>query len=847
LDTSTSGWSIVPNKTSPSPLDQLVGAAKTALGIVGTATTVANYVTMFLKFVGILDNPDPNAAYTNLESAIQAVAGTVTYHDSEQERTHRLNFLASAVTQIADDATSSGMIHEDQGFWDANDVNFSTYVRDGGDMTAFERAYIESQTNGLPVYFPQDVLQAAPFTWKLAIGAYRSNPQGLLARPLPSSDAQNGFVYDWRLALPALLQLDANRLFLFIAEDKSHGLDPKVAAVHRQEVEGFRTTLEGHLQNLSMGLYCDTQPVCTAPGLNPITAVPSASPQTCPPTTHYSYEVACADIYSGINSTIAIDCNSINPCPDAAQAALVRAYNSVRRATPWFATQAMIDALFLFENGLPDLTTGDGLIHSKLNPSLCLDVGSGGGAQLSSCGNAQHWAFDRSNYLLVPISGGEGALDAVGPLPGTPAQLAVLNSNNSGLSQEWSYDPLNRILNNGLGNALNIPVANPQAGQSLDTDISADLTGIGGDLNGHHVHIDVQEQWNEQDHYMVAPHTGYKVFIPRCNGCSVLPTVILGAGADGALYTRSITAGTYSGPTAITEASFAPLDAAIAVGAQSATQTDAFLVANDGAVYMTSQTNAGPWPTPTAITAKSFATPGAPLDTATQNGQLWVALIDASGKLEIVAWSPTAGWQAPVAVTPANYAPTKGNVAFGRRSSGELDVFAIGSDGGLKYMAFNLGIWSGPYLLSLGNYAPPGSPIAAAVDAHGFLNVFSVANDGSVDTKWDCTPLWCGNTALTAKGFAPLGAGLSSLSFTAGSMNVFVVDQNGILNVLSNGGTSWTGPTAISATGASVPGGATAAVAETTSQLDVFAVSSDGLLLESINTGAGWSALIPFE
>jgi hypothetical protein len=87
---------------------------------------------------------------------------------------------------------------------------------------------------------------------------------------------------------------------------------------------------------------------------------------------------------------------------------------------------------------------------------------------------------------------------------------------------------------------------------------------------------------------------------------------------------------------------------------------------------MTSQTNAGTLAAPTAITPKSFTTPGAPLDTATQNGQLWVAVVDTSDKLEIVAWSPTAGWQAPVPVTPVNYAPTKGNVAFGRRSTGEL-------------------------------------------------------------------------------------------------------------------------------------------------------------------------------
>jgi hypothetical protein len=232
----------------------------------------------------------------------------------------------------------------------------------------------------------------------------------------------------------------------------------------------------------------------------------------------------------GFNHTsrIGIDCGDTNPCPDAEHAAKVRAYNSVRRATPWFRVQQMIDAWYLYEKGMLDLTDGDGLIHSKANPSLCLDLGPVGGVQLSKCGVAERWTFNRGLDLVVPISGGAGALDAVSPLLGTPAALTLTNTGNSVISQWWTYDPEHDVLVNALGNALDVPVANPQSGQTVETFTSATLSGLAQDFN-------------------------------------------LGPGADGALYTRPISDGGYRGPIAVTAANFASADAAIAVGAQSAT------------------------------------------------------------------------------------------------------------------------------------------------------------------------------------------------------------------------------------------------------------------------------------
>jgi microsomal dipeptidase-like Zn-dependent dipeptidase len=318
-------------------------------------------------------------------------------------------------------------------------------------------------------------------------------------------------------------------------------------------------------------------------------------------------------------------------------------------------------------------------------------------------------------------------------------------------------------------------------------------------------------------------------------------------GTDGNLYTRTQTGGTFGAPVALTtgttDPGFAPINAVVAVGQQTSTQNDAFVVGNDGAVYRTTQSGTGAWQAPTALTPGSFAAPGAPLATANQGGQLGVFVVGNNGAVDVIWWNPTLGWLGPVAITPSGYAPSGAWLATGTRSSGELDVFSIGTDGSLKYMAFNLGVWSGPYVLSVTGFAPPGAPVAAAKDVHGYLNAFVIGNDGALYTKWDATPLWSGPTAITATGFAPPNGRISAVQFSSSSspaLDVFVVDDTGALDMLTNAGTSWQGPTALTAPGAARPGAATSAAVQG-SQLDLIAVTVAGTE-EWTSSGTGWSA-----
>jgi hypothetical protein len=326
---------------------------------------------------------------------------------------------------------------------------------------------------------------------------------------------------------------------------------------------------------------------------------------------------------------------------------------------------------------------------------------------------------------------------------------------------------------------------------------------------------------------------------------SRVTTAAINVGASGAFYTRSFQNASWPAPTALSAAGFAPPTAGVAAGAQSPTQNDAFVVGNDGKVYVTSQTNSGPWQPLSPLTAANFAPPGALLTTAGVAGQLGVFLVDNAGKLQVITWTSARGWLAPVAVTAAGYAQPGSVLGVGTRSTGEFDVFSIGTDGALKYMFYNLGIWGGPLFLTPGNFAPPGASVAVALDVHGFLNVLTIGNDGALYTKWDATPLWAGPTALTAKGFAPATGGVSAINFNGKSLNVFLVDKTGALDMLSNAGLAWSGPTSI-APYAAAPGAATIAVVQGTNEIDLFVVSAAAAsgVLETTNTGAAWTPLV---
>src|SRR5262249_61714560 len=54
-----------------------------------------------------------------------------------------------------------------------------------------------------------------------------------------------------------------------------------------------------------------------------------------------------------------------------------QAHADVRRMTPVFGVQALLDTLYLYANGITDLSKADSTIRLSANSGLCLDVPAG--------------------------------------------------------------------------------------------------------------------------------------------------------------------------------------------------------------------------------------------------------------------------------------------------------------------------------------------------------------------------------------------------------------------------------------------------------------------------------------
>lgn len=818
----------------------------TVLQIAGIAAKLTaiysfyNAINGFLQATHLIAGPTNYSAQLNaLSTQINQVAGQLAWFMAESDRETRINQLVSAFNTTSDTISRGGTPA-----WSVIDLTTGQEVSAGLDATAFERTYIDSVTNG-PTIVDQGP-SGDYFTWKDVIQYTQTDLR-----------YTNGYVYDWRLGLPALLQLIGVRVQLMPMEDSNFTWDRGFV----NELTQYHDALKTQLSILQAGLRCNDSGL-VRPG---------------PPDYNnndplYKYPVSCADIYSGLNETAFLDlqdpytsggipcCNSDpsgnnvcdQACLDAGGAAQVawyqanvvpffeKARSDVRAKTPRFSVQAMLDVLYKYANGLQRELAGpagqyQGVIVSSPNSSgthFCLDT-MGEGVGLVNCPSVQRWSYNRMDQTITAQGSGL-CLDAFSYKSGTPVGLATCNGSNS---QKWSYDPEHMVINNGLGNALDVPNANDAPGQLVQT-----YTWNGGKA----------QQWPVVIFLNFHLGTGGFHFQSVSRPLDVTKAISgLSVADDGSVAVRTLTTSQsktlYSGATTISAASFAPAGAGVAGGQWGTNESDMFMVANDGRIYMTSSIGQGAWSAPSALSVANIFKPGGQLATVAQGGQLGVFALDTTGKLEVTWRNPLLGWVGPVAITGPGFAPVGAPLATGTRASGEVDVFVVGYDGGLKYMGFNGGFWTGPYPLTVGSFAPPGAPVATALDVHGFLNVFTVGSDGALYTKWDATPLWSGPTSITATGFAPVGANVAAANYSNNSMDVFVVDNSGTIDALANGGSSWQPATALSDPGASVPGAVLSAMTDPSGPLDVFTTGANGYILESVYSNGTWANPSPLE
>jgi hypothetical protein len=265
-------------------------------------------------------------------------------------------------------------------------------------------------------------------------------------------------------------------------------------------------------------------------------------------------------------------------------------------------------------------------------------------------------------------------------------------------------------------------------------------------------------------------------------------------------------------PARITPVSFAPPGSYLAVANQSADQLDAFAVGNGGAAYVSWVAGGGHWsdgtpgnPPPAPVTPPRFAPAGSGIAAALQsNNQLDAFVVGNDGAI-YVSWVAGLGhWSdgspgnpAPAPITPPGLAPAGAPVAVANQSADQLDAFVVGNDGAI-YVTWvvGLGHWSdgtpgnpAPAPITPPNLAPKGACLTAMAQNDRQLDAFVVGKDGAVYVTWvvglghwsDGTPGNPSPARITPQGQAVPGSCVVALKPNPQQMNAFVTGVDGTL------------------------------------------------------------------
>jgi len=167
------------------------------------------------------------------------------------------------------------------------------------------------------------------------------------------------------------------------------------------------------------------------------------------------------------------------------------------------------------------------------------------------------------------------------------------------------------------------------------------------------------------------------------------------------------------------------------------------------------------------------------------------------------------------------------------RSPDHLDVFVVGTDGGVYTAAWQPDFtdwWHGWWPL-LNGVAAPGAHVTVVSRGQDKLDVFVVGTDGRVYTAaWQpaFTDGWHG-WWVVGNARVPQGAMVSAVSRDTDKLDVFVTDVNGdvLTAAWQSGDTAWRGWWNLNG-GKAVPGAPVTAVCRGKDKLDVFVVGTDG-------------------
>ncbi len=206
--------------------------------------------------------------------------------------------------------------------------------------------------------------------------------------------------------------------------------------------------------------------------------------------------------------------------------------------------------------------------------------------------------------------------------------------------------------------------------------------------------------------------------------------------------------GAWNGPVKIGSKGIAPSGAALAVSQQfGATQTDVFLVDKNGQLNVFWVEGTGAWNGPVKIGPAGIAPPGAALAVSQQFGatQTDVFLIDNNGQLNVFWVEGTGAWNGPVKIGPTGIAqPGAGLAASQQFGVSQTDVFVVDKNGQLNvFWVVGTGAWNGPEKIGPVGIAASGARVAASrqFGASDQTDAFVINKTGTNGPGWP-TVFW---------------------------------------------------------------------------------------------------------
>jgi Ricin-type beta-trefoil lectin domain len=417
----------------PSQIVQIADAAMKITGYFSTAKTAFDTVRTLGVVLGLIKPDDANAKFKALHDHLDRVAGGVSWQATMNHIAPLRAQAIRAIRNLKRDGTAMRGSNEDQDSGNAAEtLSDLTYG-----IGAFYRPYDKKVTAG---------------RWTKAI---KYDKKELLLRP-------GDMVYDWRLGIPALVEVISYRLQLIAAMEPNFRNND----LYDEELENYQSSLKWHLATMQNGIKCG---VALKPFSNP------ATPRNVIQIPDY---YACADIRTGIE---AIEFSTwkpewkpfIEPPPPHPDRApfLNRLRVEVMGKMPLFEMRAMINNLYLYQHPSLDLTEKYQQIPVSQVPHFCLEaeeieefregdisygVQAGSPIWLWECngGDAQKWVYDRRDGTIKnPLTGLCLDVQWGSGVPATPVWLWECNG---GDAQKWTYDPETHVLENALGTRLTI-------------------------------------------------------------------------------------------------------------------------------------------------------------------------------------------------------------------------------------------------------------------------------------------------------------------------------------------------------------------------------------------------------